>query len=157
LLLVAAEFGMAMEVARALVDGGNLMVEAGTGVGKSFAYLVPAILFAVRRKKKAVICTNTINLQEQLSEKDLPILKEVLPVEFSFTMLKGRGNYLCTRRLDKAMQQAQSLFTSSEAAELRRIEEWSRNTQDGSLSDFSIEPDPKVWEHVCSERSALAS
>jgi ATP-dependent DNA helicase DinG len=143
---------MAMEVARALVDGGNLMVEAGTGVGKSFAYLVPAILFAVRRKKKAVICTNTINLQEQLSEKDLPILKEVLPVEFSFTMLKGRGNYLCTRRLDKAMQQAQSLFTTSEAAELRRIWEWSQETADGSLSDFDHEPDLRVWEQVCSER-----
>lgn len=143
---------MAMEVARALVEGGNLMVEAGTGVGKSFAYLVPAILFAVRRKKKAVICTNTINLQEQLSEKDLPILKEVLPVEFSFTMLKGRGNYLCTRRLDKAMQQAQSLFTTSEVSELRRIWEWSQETADGSLSDFDHEPDLRVWEQVCSER-----
>ncbi len=143
---------MAMEVARALVEGGNLMVEAGTGVGKSFAYLVPAILFAVRRKKKAVICTNTINLQEQLSEKDLPILKEVLPVEFSFTMLKGRGNYLCTRRLDKAMQQAQALFTTPEVAELRRIWEWSQETADGSLSDFDHEPDLRVWEQVCSER-----
>lgn len=143
---------MAMEVARALVDGGNLMAEAGTGVGKSFAYLVPAILFAVRRKKKAIICTNTINLQEQLFEKDLPILKQVLPLEFSFSMLKGRGNYLCTRRLDKAMQQSQSLFTTSEAAELRRIYEWSQETMDGSLSDFDAEPDPRVWEQVCSER-----
>lgn len=143
---------MAMEVARALVDGGNLMAEAGTGVGKSFAYLVPAILFAVRRKKKAIICTNTINLQEQLFEKDLPILKQVLPLEFSFSMLKGRGNYLCTRRLDKAMQQSQSLFTTSEAAELRRIWEWSQETMDGSLSDFDAEPDPRVWEQVCSER-----
>ncbi len=143
---------MAMEVARALVDGGNLMVEAGTGVGKSFAYLVPAILFAVRRKKKAVICTNTINLQEQLVEKDLPVLKQVLPLEFSYSMLKGRGNYLCTRRLEKAMQQAQSLFTTPEVAELRRIWDWSQETQDGSLSDFDHEPDPRVWEQVCSER-----
>jgi len=128
------------------------MVEAGTGVGKSFAYLVPAILFAVRRKKKAVICTNTINLQEQLVEKDLPVLKQVLPLEFSYSMLKGRGNYLCTRRLEKAMQQAQSLFTTPEVAELRRIWDWSQETQDGSLSDFDHEPDPRVWEQVCSER-----
>jgi len=143
---------MAMEVARALVEGGNLMVEAGTGVGKSFAYLVPAILFAVRRKKKAVISTHTINLQEQLTEKDLPILKQVMPVDFSYTMLKGRGNYLCTRRLEKAMQQADALFTSPEISELRRIWEWSQETVDGSLSDFDTEPDPKVWEQVCSER-----
>ncbi len=143
---------MAMSVAAALQERRHLLVEAGTGVGKSFAYLIPAILFAVERKKKAVISTHTINLQEQLVEKDLPVLKQVLPVDFSYAMLKGRSNYLCTRRLRKALQQCDSLFTSPEAAELRRIEEWSRTTQDGSLSDFSVEPDPKVWEHVCSER-----
>jgi ATP-dependent DNA helicase DinG len=143
---------MAVAVARALVDREHLLVEAGTGVGKSFAYLVPAILFAVARKKKAVICTHTINLQEQLAEKDLPLLQKVLPGEFSFTMLKGRSNYLCTRRLQKAMQQADSLFTSPEINELKRVFEWSRETTDGSLSDFGEEPDPKVWEHVCSER-----
>ena len=143
---------MAVAVASALQDRRHLLVEAGTGVGKSFAYLIPAILFAVAHKKKAVISTHTINLQEQLVEKDLPVLKQVLPVDFSFAMLKGRSNYLCTRRLRKALQQSDSLFTSPEAAELRRIEEWSRTTQDGSLSDFTEEPDPKVWEHVCSER-----
>src|SRR5512137_2738065 len=89
---------MAVAVARALESGEHLAVEAGTGVGKSLAYLVPAILFAVGRKKKAVISTHTINLQEQLTQKDLPMLEMVLqPVRFSFTMLKGRGNYLCTR------------------------------------------------------------
>ena len=143
---------MAVAVARSLVEGKNLLVEAGTGVGKSFAYLVPAILFALERKKKAVISTHTINLQEQLTEKDLPVLEKVLPVKFSFTMLKGRGNYLCTRRLHKAMTQADSLFTSTEAEELRRIYEWSKETKDGSLSDFETEPDAKVWSHVCSER-----
>jgi len=134
------------------MGGEHLAVEAGTGVGKSLAYLVPAILFAVSSKKKAVISTHTINLQEQLIEKDLPMLKPVLPVEFSFTMLKGRGNYLCTRRLQRAMQQAGNLFTSSEAKELQRIYEWSKSTQDGSLSDFDVEPDGKVWAQVCSER-----
>jgi ATP-dependent DNA helicase DinG len=148
---------MAVAVARALQNGEHLAVEAGTGVGKSLAYLVPAILFAVAQKKKAIISTHTINLQEQLTEKDLPMLSSVLgtlpePVKFNFTMLKGRANYLCTRRLQKAMQQSGNLFTSSEAEELQRIYEWSKTTKDGSLSDFSIEPDGKVWAQVCSER-----
>jgi len=143
---------MAMAVAQALESEQHLMVEAGTGVGKSFAYLVPAVLYAFSRKKKAIICTHTINLQEQLVEKDLPVLQQVLGVPFTFTMLKGRGNYLCTGRLRKVMQQADSLFTSSETQELRRIYEWSKTTEDGSLSDFDQEPDRRVWEQVCSER-----
>src|ERR1051326_489276 len=143
---------MAVAVTRALEEQGHLAVEAGTGVGKSLAYLVPAILYAKARRKKAVVSTHTINLQEQLTQKDLPMLEAVLPVRFSFTMLKGRANYLCTRRLHKAMQQAGNLFTSSEAEELQRIYEWSQRSTDGSLSDFEIEPDPKVWAQVCSER-----
>ena len=148
---------MAVAVAHALQSREHLAVEAGTGVGKSLAYLIPAILFAVAQKKKAVVSTHTINLQEQLTEKDLPMLAGVLgalavPVKFNFTMLKGRANYLCTRRLQKAMQQAGNLFTSSEAKELQRIYEWSKETTDGSLSDFDIEPDMKVWAQVCSER-----
>jgi ATP-dependent DNA helicase DinG len=152
---------MAVAVARALENREHLAVEAGTGVGKSLAYLVPAILFAVQNKKKAVVSTHTINLQEQLTEKDLPMLTGVLgalpqPVNFQFTMLKGRANYLCTRRLQKAMQQSGHLFTSSEGEELQRIYEWAQTTKDGSLSDFNIEPDPKVWSQVCSERGLCA-
>jgi ATP-dependent DNA helicase DinG len=143
---------MAVAVARALEKNEHLAVEAGTGVGKSLAYLIPSILFAVAKKKKAVISTHTINLQEQLTQKDLPMLKMVLPVEFTYTMLKGRANYLCSRRLHKAMLQADSLLTSPEIEELKRIYEWSKQTKDGSLSDFSVEPDPRVWSHVCSER-----
>jgi ATP-dependent DNA helicase DinG len=143
---------MASAVARALEHGEHLAVEAGTGVGKSLAYLVPAILYATARKKKAVISTHTINLQEQLVQKDLPMLQQILPVQFSFTMLKGRSNYLCTRRLHKALQQSGHLFTTSEAEELQRIYEWSKTTTDGSLSDFEVEPDLKVWNQVCSER-----
>ncbi len=148
---------MAVAVARALQNQEHLAVEAGTGVGKSLAYLIPSILFAVAQKKKAIVSTHTINLQEQLTEKDLPMLAGVLgslaePVKFSYAMLKGRANYLCTRRLQKAMQQSGNLFTSSEAEELKRIYEWSKETKDGSLSDFEFEPDPKVWAQVCSER-----
>src|SRR5581483_9358307 len=123
---------MAVAVAKALENKEHLVVEAGTGVGKSLAYLAPAILFAVARKRKAVISTHTINLQEQLTQKDLPMLERVLPVKFQFSMLKGRANYLCTRRLRKAMQQSGNLFTSSEAEELQRIYEWSKGTEDGS-------------------------
>jgi ATP-dependent DNA helicase DinG len=143
---------MAVAVAKTLEAQNHLAVEAGTGVGKSLAYLIPAILFAKRNKKKAVVSTHTINLQEQLTQKDLPMLKQILPVDFEFTMLKGRANYLCTRRLQRAMQQSGSLFTSSEAEELRRIHEWSKKTSEGSLQDFEIEPEPKVWAQVCSER-----
>jgi ATP-dependent DNA helicase DinG len=80
------------------------------------------------------------------------MLTQVLPVDFQFTMLKGRANYLCSHRLHKAMRQAGSLFTTPETEELRRIYEWSKQTRDGSLSDFEVEPDPKVWGEVCSER-----
>ena len=86
---------MAVAVAKALDSKDHLVVEAGTGVGKSLAYLIPSILFAVTNGKKAVVSTHTINLQEQLVEKDLPMLEQVfaklpVPVKFSFTMLKGR-------------------------------------------------------------------
>jgi ATP-dependent DNA helicase DinG len=147
---------MAVAVAEALANGTHLAVEAGTGTGKSLAYLIPAILFAVARRKKAIICTHTINLQEQLTQKDLPMLAKILPAPFHFAMLKGRGNYLCSRRLQKAMQQADALFTSPELEELKRIWEWARQTSDGSLSDFEIEPDLKVWAQVCSERGLCA-
>ena len=144
---------MAVAIAETLLSRNHLVVEAGTGVGKSLGYLIPAILYGVAHKKKVVVCTHTINLQEQLVEKDLPMLRHVLPVEFTFTMLKGRQNYLCTRRLVKAMQQCDSLFTSPEIEELKRIYEWSQKTKDGSLSDFDLEPNPKVWSQVCSERA----
>jgi ATP-dependent DNA helicase DinG len=143
---------MAVAVANALQRKEHLVVEAGTGVGKSLAYLIPSIFFAVAAGKKAVISTNTINLQEQLVEKDLPMLRGVLPVKFEYAMLKGRHNYLCTRRLSRTLAQAGKLFGSSEEQELQRIQEWSLKTEDGSLSDFEIEPDAKVWQQVCSER-----
>jgi ATP-dependent DNA helicase DinG len=142
---------MAVAVARALEDERHLVVEAGTGVGKSIAYLAPAVLYAIQEKKKAIVSTHTINLQEQLLHKDIPILKKILPVEFDAALMKGRQNYLCPRRLERALQQSGELFTTSEAAELARIVEWARTTRDGSLSDLALEPDPKVWTQVCSE------
>src|SRR6266404_1368341 len=142
---------MAVAVARALEEDRHLVVEAGTGVGKSLAYLVPSVLFALEQHKKAIISTHTINLQEQLIHKDIPILKKTLPVEFEAALMKGRQNYLCPRRLERALQSSKELFTGPEEHELNRIAEWASKTRDGSLSDLSIEPDPKVWTQVCSE------
>src|SRR6266481_1352638 len=142
---------MAARVAQALEEERHLVLEAGTGVGKSLAYLVPAILFALEQDKKAIVSTHTINLQEQLLHKDIPILKKVLPVEFEAALMKGRQNYLCPRRLERAVQNANELFTGPEENELQRLAEWASTTRDGSLSDLSVEPDPKVWTQVCSE------
>src|SRR5437868_1097469 len=142
---------MAVRLAQALEEQRHLVVEAGTGVGKSLAYLAPAVLFALEQHKKAVVSTHTINLQEQLLYKDIPILKKVLPVEFEAALMKGRQNYLCPRRLERALQSAKELFTGPEENELQRLAAWAAITRDGSLSDLAVEPDPKVWTQVCSE------
>src|SRR5436190_12979628 len=142
---------MAARVAQALEEERHLVIEAGTGVGKSLAYLAPAILFALERHKKAIVSTHTINLQEQLLYKDIPILKKVLSVEFEAALMKGRQNYLCPRRVERALESAKELFTGPEKSELQRLAEWASTTRDGSLSDLSVQPDPKVWTQVCSE------
>jgi ATP-dependent DNA helicase DinG len=145
---------MAVAVAEALAERKHLVVEAGTGVGKSLAYLIPAILWAKQQNRKAVVSTHTINLQEQLVFKDIPIVRKVLSEvagDFSAILWKGRANYVCPTRLDRAMSQAGELFTSTETEELKRIWEWAQTTDDGSLSDLAVEPDSHVWSLVCSE------
>jgi len=142
---------MAQRVAETLARSGHLVVEAGTGTGKSLAYLVPSVLAAMGEGRKAIVSTHTINLQEQLLYKDLPLVAKLLPTEFDAALLKGRQNYLCPRRLAKAMENRAELFTSAESQELERIFDWSRRTRDGSLADFDPLPDPAVWNMVCSE------
>src|SRR5947207_11473360 len=142
---------MATRVAQALEEEQHLIVEAGTGVGKSLGYLVPSVLFALERHKKAIVSTHTINLQEQLLHKDIPILKKVLPVEFEAALMKGRQNYLCARRLERALQSSKQPFTGPEETELTHIAEWASRHRHGSLSDLSVEPDPKVWGQGWSE------
>jgi ATP-dependent DNA helicase DinG len=142
---------MAEAVAAALEHRRHLVVEAGTGVGKSLAYLVPAVQWAVENKRKAVISTYTINLQEQLMYKDLPILQKILPIEFDAILWKGRGNFLCPMRLQRALAHADGLFTTPERAELERLRIWAERTENGSLSDLPVEPDHRVWSEVCSE------
>ena len=142
---------LAVAVAEALIEARPLVAEAGTGVGKSLAYLVPAARFALETGRKGVISTHTINLQEQLVRKDIPIVRKVLGEELPAVLLKGRGNYLCPLRLRRALEQAGDLFTSSETEELEAIRRWSESTRDGTLSGLDFQPQPKVWQQVCSE------
>jgi ATP-dependent DNA helicase DinG len=142
---------MAIHVAQALAEERPLLVEAGTGVGKSLAYLTPGIMHALADKRKLVISTHTINLQEQLMEKDLPLTKKLLDVKFEAALLKGRHHYLCPTRLKRAFEQATDLFLGQENEELVRIMEWAKHTKDGTLSSLGWTPLPKVWASVCSE------
>src|SRR5262245_54376995 len=108
------QLAMAEAVGRAIDAPGHLIVEAGTGVGKSFAYLVPAILAAVEQNKKVVVSTHTISLQEQLIRKDLPFLRSVMPQEFSAVLVKGRSNYISRRRLEAARERLEMTFQRPE-------------------------------------------
>ena len=144
---------MAIAVAESFVNSDNLCIEAPTGVGKSFAYLIPAIHYAVKNSKPVIITTETINLQEQLIEKDIPILQELLDVEFSAALAKGRANYLCRRRLNMTTgeHQGEYLPQNSMMPEIEQISQWSNTTEDGSLADLDFEPSPGVWQCVCCE------
>ncbi|HEY0007378.1 MAG TPA: helicase C-terminal domain-containing protein [Tepidisphaeraceae bacterium] len=149
----AQQLEMAAAVDEALNHDQHLIVEAGTGVGKSFAYLLPAIDYVVKHKKRVVISTHTISLQEQLVEKDIPLLQSVYPDEFSAVLVKGRGNYLCRRRLDQARGRQHVLFDHDAQLEsLWAIEEWAQETRDGSLTSLPVLPDPSVWEKVNAEQ-----
>jgi ATP-dependent DNA helicase DinG len=157
------QLAMAGAVARAIASKRHLVAEAGTGVGKSFAYLVPAILAATERQgdggannnaaaPKIVVSTHTISLQEQLVHKDLPLLNAVIPREFSAVLVKGRRNYLSLRRLDLALARSQSLFNDDEQLnQLRQIRKWSKSTGDGSLSDLGFQPLGQVWDEIGSD------
>lgn len=142
---------LAVAVAEAIQGGRPLVAEAGTGVGKSLAYLVPAARFALETGRKAVISTHTINLQEQLVRKDIPIVRKLLGEQLPAVLLKGRQNYLCPARLRRALEQTGDLFTARENDELEQIRQWAESTRDGTLSDLEFQPNTKVWLQVCSE------
>lgn len=143
---------MAAAVEQAFEQSRHLVVEAGTGVGKSFAYLLPAIQRSTTTDQRVIISTHTIALQEQLIERDIPFLRAIWPDEFTAVLVKGRGNYLSIRRLKQASDKQRSLLaTHPSLNELWRIEDWAYGTDDGSLSDLSPSPDPLVWELVRSE------
>jgi ATP-dependent DNA helicase DinG len=147
---------MAEGVAKAIADRKHLLVEAGTGVGKSFAYLVPAILAATREKSekptRIVISTHTISLQEQLIQKDIPFLNAVMPVEFSAVLVKGRSNYMSLRRMQLASERGGSnLFETESITQLKQVRNWSESTRDGSRADLPFQPLPELWDEVQSE------
>jgi ATP-dependent DNA helicase DinG len=145
---------MAAYLADAYNDGGVVLLEAGTGVGKSFAYLVPALYWARANQERTVVSTNTINLQEQLIARDLPLLREALGDEEwrpSFALLKGWRNYLCLARLDAAAAGQHSLLEEGKHGELTAIAAWAGRTGDGTLGDLATPPSPEVWDEVAAE------
>ena len=144
---------MANAVARAFTDSQHLIVEAGTGVGKSFAYLIPAVSLSVKTNQTVVISTNTISLQEQLVTKDIPFLHRVLPRDFKAVLAKGRRNYLSRRRLESLLTYERGLFdTIDEVEQVKQIVEWVETTDDGSRADLPIQPSAQVWDKVASDR-----
>ena len=147
-----SQLDMALCVYDTLEGKSHLFIEAPTGIGKSFAYLVPAILYAKANNKKAIISTHTINLQEQLIGKDIPFLKENLGIDFKAALIKGKSNYVCPKRLRAAVDNANSLFESDEQRLLDKIYGWSKSTTDGTLSDIEFQVLPNVWNSVCAER-----
>ena len=143
---------MAMEIARLYNDGGVGLLEAGTGVGKSLAYLVPALRWAAKNGERTIVSTNTINLQEQLVRKDLPFLASALTDQrVKFALLKGWRNYLCLLRLEQARGTGAALFEDGMQSELAAIDAWAERTGDGSLSDLPTPPRPEVWDEVAAE------
>ncbi len=150
------QLAMAEAIASALQQKQHLVIEAPTGVGKSLAYLIPAILFAKQERRKAVISTHTKNLQEQLLRKDIVIVQSLLKEPINAVLLKGRGNYICTTRLENSLRQPK-LFDSAEYDEIQRIKEWTLETSDGDLENLGFVPSQAVRLQICSEKGGCSS
>lgn len=145
------QLAMAEAVADALVAPCHLAVEAGTGIGKSFAYLVPILLAARQFRQQVVVSTYTIALQEQLVGKDLPFLQAHLGLDFRAVLVKGRSNYLCLRRLRRTQRAQGELLSSRDQDELERVRAWAATTGEGSLQELEPQPAYEVWNSVCAE------
>ncbi|MBQ6566604.1 MAG: DEAD/DEAH box helicase family protein, partial [Treponema sp.] len=126
--------------------------EAGTGVGKSYAYLIPSILWALANKERVIISTGTINLQQQLVEKDIPAAQKIIGKKIKYILLKGRQNYVCQRRLAEAGEERE-LFNEDQAA-FDSIASWAKSSSTGSRSDISFSPSENVWSRINSESDA---
>ena len=143
---------MAQAIARLYNDGGIGLLEAGTGIGKSLAYLLPALRWAAANGERTVVSTNTINLQEQLVGVDLPFLADALTGQkVRFALLKGWRNYLCLLRLEQARTSGTALFEDALAGEIEALDAWAARTTDGSRSDLPAEPRAEVWDEVAAE------
>ncbi len=145
---------MASVIEKGLNEGKKVIVEAGTGTGKTLAYLLPSIEWAIQNQKKVVISTNTINLQEQLLNKDIPIAKRVIQGDFNYLLVKGRGNYLCNRKVMN-MASGETVdfeeFTQSQKEQFQAILRWSAKTKKGDKGELPFEVDNFVWEFFHSE------
>ncbi|MGQ0794032.1 MAG: helicase C-terminal domain-containing protein [Deltaproteobacteria bacterium] len=149
--LRSEQIQMMEAVADAFNEDGISLIEAGTGTGKTLAYLIPALKWAIRNKERVVISTNTINLQEQLIEKDIPLLKSALGEDFKFSLVKGMGNYLCILRSETVQDGLFDIAEEGEVDSLKPILEWAKFTQDGSLADLGFTPSDEAWDKVSAE------
>ena len=155
---------MARTVARALADDASLLFEAGTGVGKSLAYLIPGIIHAVDQNRQLIVSTHTISLQEQIEQKDLPLCRRVFKEDpagapyagFRSAVLVGKSNYLCPTRLSHALADRASLFADADYAELQRIADWAETTTTGLRHELKPPPRPEIWETVNADSSACS-
>jgi len=148
----AQQQDMAAHVTACLEGRRHILVEAGTGVGKSFGYLVPAMHHAHTTGERVLVSTRTIALQDQIDRKDLPLLAAVLPFEVPAVVAKGRNNYLCRRRLERAILLAADLFDEADArGRLMELKRWAEETAEGTKSDLPYTPEPALWEQVMAE------
>ena len=143
---------LARDIVRAYNEKKVLAAEAGTGVGKSFAYLIPSFAWAIRNDERVVISTATINLQKQLIDKDIPVVEKLFRKKTKAVLVKGRGNYLCRTRLREALDEEGLLATPDSA--LARIAAWAETTATGDRSDLSFWPEDQVWSRISSEADA---
>ena len=149
---------MAFAVAESFEQSGHLCVEAPTGVGKSFAYLVPAIYHALSMRRPVLVTTETINLQEQLVRKDLPLLREIMDADFSFALAAGRANYLCRRRLALALGEFRDEFLPSAELEsdVQKVADWAESSATGFYPDLPFKIERGLWHCICSETSSCS-
>lgn len=150
----SSQIAMLRLVTRSFNEDCLLAVEAGTGVGKTFAYLLPAAAWATANKERVVICTATINLQQQIMDKDLPLVAKLLGQPVKAVLAKGRGNYVCKKRLSEALEE-DSLLREADS-ELSRLAEWARVTGDGSKSDLNFIPSDGVWSRINADSDACS-
>ncbi|MFC1666625.1 ATP-dependent DNA helicase [Candidatus Omnitrophota bacterium] len=149
---------MADATSKAISNSEILVVEAGTGVGKSFSYLTPIAQHVFETESVAIISTNTISLQEQIIHKDIPFLQKAMDKDFKAVLVKGRHNYLCLRRLHRSNFKQKDLFADEyEMRQFAKIVAWSYKTEDGSLYDLDEAPDPRVWDMVSANRESCLS
>src|SRR5919112_84134 len=139
---------MARAVMRAFEEKKHLIVEAGTGTGKTLAYLVPAIAAALASNKRVIISTGTKNLQEQLMEKDIPFLQKVMPKKFTASYMKGRSNYVCLSRVKRA-ESSPILDGLDDVDHFDAVRRWSRDSQSGDRAELTELPENLTfWRHI---------